>query len=96
MDIIEFRKTHRIRPDCLIFRACLWPEFKDGWPMGHPHHFPTPLHINGDCSLDAFAEDRIGIEYRADIGPNPFKMVPSGLRVITGIHRGSTLRQIMF
>ena len=66
MDIIEFRKTHCIRPECLIFQACLWPEFKDGWPMGHPHHFPTPLHINDDGSLDAFAEDLIGIEYRAE------------------------------
>lgn len=66
MDITAFRKTHRIGPECLIIQARLSPEFHEGWPLSHPHHFPTPLRIEEDGSLDAFAEDRFGIEYRAE------------------------------
>jgi len=66
MDIMKFHKLHRIRPECLIFRATLWPAFKDGWSLSHPHHFPIPLQVYDDGSLDDFAEDRIGIEYRVE------------------------------
>jgi len=76
MDIVKYRKLHRIRPECLIITATLWPEFKDGWSLSHPHHFPRPLQIYEDGSLEDFAEDRIGIEYRVELEP-PLDTTPA-------------------
>lgn len=69
MDMTSFRKTHLITPECRILQARLHPVFNNGCCLSLPHYLPTPLHIQEDGSLDAFAEDRLGIEYRAELLP---------------------------
>lgn len=69
MDITSFRKTHQINPECRVLQARLQPAISHGCPLSLPHFLPTPLRIQEDGSLEAFAEDRLGIEYQAELLP---------------------------